>query len=96
MITEISTLYDVELFMKQLVQEGTNAHPDDDFNNYIHIESGLPAYMPEEAEIRNRLMEQCFKTCRAEGHDVYNIMQEVFLIETGLDKYIPLPSQLLP
>lgn len=93
MITEITTIDDVELFMKQLVEEGTNAHPDDDFNNYVNMETGKQSYTPDEAEIRNRLMEKCFDVCEAAGKDVYSVMQEIFLIETGLDKFIPLPSQ---
>jgi len=94
MITEILSISDVELFMKQLVQEGTNAHPDDDFNYYVNRETGLSTYTPEEAEIRNRLMEQSFDICEGAGQDIYSVMQEIFLIETGLDKSIPLPSQL--
>lgn len=93
MIAEISTIADVEVFMKELVAEGTNAHPDDDFSTYINIETGVPAFSPEEAELRNKLMEQCFVVCETEGQDIYSVMQEIFLIETGLDKYIPLPSQ---
>jgi hypothetical protein len=92
MITEILTVSDVEGFMRQLVHEGTNAHPDEDFYNYVNMETGLPAYTTEEAAKRNRLMNQCFGICDAAGQDVYNVMQEIFLIETGLDKYIPLPS----
>ena len=93
MITEILTIPDVEEFMRQLVQEGTNAHPDEDFNNYVNMGTGLPAYAPEEAAERNRLMNQCLDVCEAEKRNIYDVMQEVFLIETGLDKYIPLPSQ---
>lgn len=63
MITEITSIENVELFMKQLVEEGTNAHPDDDFNNYISMETGKESYTPDEAEIRNQLMEQCFDVC---------------------------------
>jgi hypothetical protein len=96
MITKITTVQGVELFMKQLVEEGTNAHPDDDFNNYVNMDTGEAAYTPDEAEIRNRLMEQCFDICEEAGKDVYSVMQEIFLIETGLDKYIPLPSQVSP
>lgn len=96
MITEILTIGDVELFIKQLIAEGTNAHPDDDFNNYVNIETGVPAYTTEEAETRNRLMEKCFDVCEEAGQDVYSVMQEIFLTETGLDKYIPLPSQVQP
>ena len=57
------------------------------------METGLPAYTPDEATDRNLLMGQCFAVCEAAGQDVYSVMQEIFLIETGLDKYIPLPSQ---
>jgi hypothetical protein len=96
MIEKISSIQDVELFMKQLVKEGTNAHPDEDFNHYINIETGFPTYTPEAAKIRNRLMAQSFDVCEAAGQDIYSIMQEIFFIETGLDKYIPLPSQVLP
>lgn len=38
-------------------------------------------------------MEQCFEVCEKEGVDIYDIMLEVSLIETGMDKFIPLPSQ---
>ncbi|MBB6128628.1 hypothetical protein [Mucilaginibacter lappiensis] len=93
MISEIKNIKDVECFMKQLVAEGTNAHPDEDFNNYVNMESGEPAYTLEEAALRNSLMEQSFDVCDLCGVDVYSVMQEIFLIETGLDKYIPLPSQ---
>lgn len=92
MFSDIFTVQQAEEFMRQLVREGTNAHPDEDFNNYIHMATGLATYTAGEAAARNRLMEQCFGICEAAGLDVYNIMQEVFLKETGLEKYIPLPS----
>ena len=91
MITEILTVPDVEKFMTQLVQEGTNAHPDEDFNNYVNMETGIPAYTPEQAAERNRLMDQCFDVCESAGVDVYSVMQGIFLTWTGLNKYIPLP-----
>ena len=92
-MNDILTITDVEDFMRQLVCEGTNVHPDEDFNNYINIETELSAYTEEEAAIRNTLMNKCFDVCEAAGKDVYSVMQEIYLIETGLDKYIPLPSQ---
>jgi len=93
MIAEIRTLDDVKVFTKQLVEEGTNVHPDEDFNNYVNMETGLDTYTPDEAMMRNMLMRQSFEVCEKLNEDIYNIMQEIFLIETGLDKYIPLPSQ---
>jgi hypothetical protein len=93
MIAEIKDINDVILFTKQLVEEGTNVHPDEDFNNYINIETHAPSYTKSEAIVRNKLMRQCFNVCEKFEQDIYNIMQEIFLIETGLDKFIPLPSQ---
>ena len=58
MIRTILTIKDVETFMKQLVDEGTNAHPDEDFNNYVNMNSGLPTYTQEQANERNYLMNQ--------------------------------------
>lgn len=94
MISEIKNLNDVESFMKQLVAEGTNAHPDEDFNNYVNIESGKPAYTVGEASLRNALMEQASDVCKTRGADIYDVMQEVFFKETGLDKEISLPSEI--
>jgi hypothetical protein len=96
MITEIKTIEDVEEFVTQLVAEGLNYHPDDDFENYIDIETGDPSYMPEEALLRNKLNQQCFEICEKTETDIYDISMEIFLKETGLDKYIPLPSQVFP
>jgi len=93
MIAEIKTLDDVKIFTKQLVEEGTNVHPDEDFNNYVNLETGTDTYTSDEASLRNKLMEQSFQVCRLFHEDIYSIMQEIFLIETGMDKYIPLPSQ---
>jgi hypothetical protein len=93
MITQIQKIDDVKTFVKQLVEEELNYHPDDDFTEYISIHTGQPTYSEKEARVRNELNNQCFVVCERLGEDIYNISQEIFLIETGLDKYIPLPSQ---
>lgn len=92
MITQIKNLSDVKAFSRALIMEGTNFHPDDDFRNYIIKDSGKPAFTPKEAELRNDLMDACFAVCSKERVDIYDVMLEVFLKETGMDKYIPLPS----
>lgn len=94
MITRINNPQDVIAFAKQLVKEGVNFHPDEDFKNYINIETSEPTYTEKEAELRNNLMAQCIATCEKNGIDVYDTMSEVVLIETGMDKFIPLPSSL--
>ncbi|MVN91461.1 hypothetical protein [Mucilaginibacter aquatilis] len=96
MITEIKDLQDVAAFMHCLIEESVNAHPDDSFSDYVHIDTGLPTYTNEEAALRNRLMEQAFEVCEGNHADIYSVMQEIFLKETGLDTFIPLPSAVIP
>lgn len=93
MLTEIKTVKDVEAFAKQLINEGVSFHPDDDFNDYVFFKDNTQCYTSEEAEIRNNLMQQCFDVCEKEGADIYGVMLEITLKETGMDKYIPLPSE---
>lgn len=93
MITQIQTIGDVKVFAKQLIAEGVSFHPDDDFNDYINFKENIPCYSKEEADIRNELMNNCFEICEKAGIDIYDLMLEVTLVETGMDNYIPLPSQ---
>lgn len=93
MITKILTIEDVKQFAKELTAEGLSFHPDDDFNDYINFTSGEPSYTSEEAEIRNKLMNECFDVCENEGIDIYEVMMEEMLLESSLDKIIPLPSK---
>ncbi len=92
MITQIQTSEDVKTFAKEIVADGVSFHPDDDFNDYVNFKENKPCYSKEEADVRNILMNSCFEVCEKEGVDIYAIMHEVLLIETGWDKYIPLPS----
>jgi hypothetical protein len=93
MITKIQTSEDVKIFAKQLIAEGISFHPDDDFNDYVNIKENVSFYSQEEADIRNELMNNCFEICEKTGIDIYDLMLEVALVETGMDNYIPLPSQ---
>lgn len=92
MLKQIKTTKDVVAFAKQLIKEGVNFHPDDDFKDYINLETKEPTYTKEEADFRNELMNQCFSVCEKKGVDIYDTMSEVALKETGMDKFIPLPS----
>lgn len=93
MISSILTIEDVKQFAKQLTAEGLSFHPDDDFNDYINFTDNTPSYSPEDAELRNELMNECFDVCEKQGADIYEIMLEEMLTESGLDKIIPLPSK---
>ncbi len=69
-------------------------HPDNDFNDYINFKTNESCYTETEAEKRYKLMNDCFDLCEKEGAYIFEIMLEVTLIETGLDKVIPLPSSI--
>ena len=92
MFKKIKNLKDVTAFAKQLIKEEVNFHPDEDFKNYINLETKKPTYSKKDADFRNELMRQCFEVCEKDGADIYDIMSEVALKETGLGKFIPLPS----
>jgi len=91
MTTQIQTIDDVKSFAKQIIAEGVAFHPDEDFNNYVNFIENKPSYSKKEADLRNKLMSSCFKFCKKEGVDIYDVMLEVTLTETGMDKFIPLP-----
>lgn len=79
MVTTIQTIEDVKNLAKQIIVEGVSFHPDDDFSDYVNIKTNKPCYTPEEAEIRNNLMNECFNICDKEGVDIYETMLEVTL-----------------
>ncbi|MBK7425580.1 MAG: hypothetical protein IPI60_00335 [Saprospiraceae bacterium] len=55
--------------------EGLSFHPDENFTNYITLETEEPTYSVEEATLRNRLMSECFTVCE-KSTDIYSIMLE--------------------
>jgi hypothetical protein len=93
MIQAITNIEDVSVFFHELLQEGVNAHPDEDFTQYINSETEDPTFSPTEAALRNNLMNTSFEVCEIAGVDIYDLMQEIYLKETGLDQFIPLPSE---
>lgn len=88
MIDKILVIEDVRKFAKQLIVEGLSFHPDDDFNDYVNLTTNTPTYSKEEADLRNKLMNQCFDVCDREGVDIYQTMMEEFILESDLHKII--------
>lgn len=74
MITKIKNINDIKAFAKHLVEiEKLSFHPDDDFNEYITSEQ-QPFYSKSEAELCNKLMNDCFKVCNKNNLEIYEIM----------------------
>lgn len=90
MIKEIKTVEDVKIFFNQLLDESLNFHPDEDFANYINIDTRELTYSDDEAELRNKLMDRCFVVCDQHHSDIYELAQELTFKYTGMDEQFPL------
>lgn len=85
MIKEINTIEDVKLFAFQLVnEEDLNFHPDDDFADYINLETGESVYSEEEVQFLNHQMEKCFDISEEFGADIYKLMGQPLYVKLGL------------
>jgi hypothetical protein len=87
-LQEIKSIEDVKTFAAQLVSEGTNFHPDEDFEEYVVIGTGEPSYSKKEATLRNKLLDQCFTVCEKEGACIYDTCYEVFIEANGMKEFI--------
>ena len=77
--SNITTVEDVKQFFHYLVSDRkVNFHPDDDFGQYVSMQTGEPFFSKEEVPIYNRLMEEAFCVCENNGADIYEIgLQEL-------------------
>jgi hypothetical protein len=79
-LQHIATIDDVRQFANYLVNElNVNIHPDDDFSDYCEV--GNTSCCFDEAEVAdgNRLMDECFDVCEAQGADVYELMGQYLI-----------------
>lgn len=68
----IETIEDVKAFFETLHNKYELAfHPDDSFEDYVNIESGVPTFTKEESIYLNEVMDKCFKVCNKEGVEIY-------------------------
>lgn len=91
MKNQIESLEDVNQFINILISELGSFHPDDDFRDYIDMEKNIPTYTTEEGDLRNSLMSKCIEICGESNVDLYDLVMEKILTESGMDNLIPLP-----
>ena len=73
--TRIETIQDVKDFAKYIkVVEDAAISPDDSFSEYANYKTLELTYTKEEAEARDKLMEQCFEVCEREKVDIYELL----------------------
>ena len=77
-LSVIASKRDVEVFADYLVNGlNINIHPDTPFGDYISYEDNTPTFTKQDAEVGDRLMDECFELCDKFGIDVYEIMGDV-------------------
>lgn len=81
MIQVIKTVEDVQAFFRELHAEDLNFHPDDDFSNYVNIDTGQPTYTISEAVERNKLLDQSFEVCEQNRVDIYELCIDIFITD---------------
>lgn len=72
---KIKSRKDVREFFSYLINElKIDIHPDDNFNEYVNIKTGVAMFTSDEVLKLNCLMDKCFVVV---GDDVYKICGEV-------------------
>ncbi len=72
--SHIRTTADVEQFFRYLIEdEKVNFHPDDNFHDYIDMDTRQKSFSDAECSLYNRLMGECFDACAKEGVEIYGM-----------------------
>jgi hypothetical protein len=72
--SEMKTLKDVKKFFDYLVEvEHVNFHPDEDFKNYISLETKKRVFNAKQIKHYNDLMNKAFLLCTTLNRDIYAI-----------------------
>lgn len=78
-LEHITSINQVISFADHLVKNlGVNFHPDNDFDEYINLETKEPSFTDEEVAIGNMLMNECCEVCEKDGVNVYELMEKSF------------------
>lgn len=74
--SHIYTVDQVKDFFSYLAMDRKVAfHPDDDFAQYIDLNSTEPTFNANEAAILNRLMDESLEVCEANQTDIYKLAE---------------------
>lgn len=72
---KIETIQDVLDFAEYIkVVDDAQISPSDSFSEYVCYKTMEPTYTKEQAQERDKLMEQCFAVCEREGVDIYELL----------------------
>lgn len=55
-----------------------NFHPDDDFADYVSEATGEATFTKEQADMYDKVMDECFRVCEQYRRDIYEIAIRTF------------------
>lgn len=68
--SHVTNIDEVKAFIEHIIVDcKVNWHPDDDASVYIEPDTGEPTFTLEQAEIVNRMTDECFDVAEATGMD---------------------------
>lgn len=74
----IETPHDVARFFFWLMFDcKVNFHPDENFNDYISLETNENPFNDKQTDMYNEIMDECFEVCEKYGRDIYEISIKV-------------------
>lgn len=80
-LQHVTSVQQVEAFFSYLVNDlRVNIHPDDDFADYVDMQTNTPTFTQDEAFLANNLMDESFKVCEEAGVDIYGIGADKLLV----------------
>lgn len=80
-LQHVTSLQQVEAFFGYLVNDlRVNIHPDDDFADYVDLQTNVPTFTQDEAFLANNLMDESFKVCEEAGVDIYGMGADKLLV----------------
>lgn len=69
---------EVEDFFRYLVNDRkVNLNPDDNFVDYVNLETKEPTFSEYEVRLFNEMMDEAFDFCEDNGYDIYEIAYDI-------------------
>jgi hypothetical protein len=78
LLPKIEKIADVESWFQYLIRDlNISIHPDNDFADYVNLETKEPTFSPEITEQLDTIMEGAFTVCNRENVDIYAVGIEI-------------------
>ena len=60
-------------------------HPEDNFADYVDMETGEPTFNDKQCDMYNEIMDECFEVCEKYNRDIFEIAMRVLRLHCYCD-----------